>query len=348
MAFLVAGCLGTEQPTEVEALPEQVAEEDITTISQLDIVPEQAVNTLAADVNEIGFFDRLRGKAPKSEFGPLINAADLPDTRPLARVSSGEAGVEVAALATDEQSDKPRRGLFGFGKKAEISDADKLAAATAAAVNEALAESDKLLSPSQEAAESVRLASLPSEKAVTDAGKKPLFGSLFAGQSKPQAAPTGAVAFGVLVKDCSVKKSAMGKKTDQLEAGSPRFALYDSDPTSKEQRDFYVVGFKDKCARKFKAAVAMFGDLHLHEIKRYSLSKDALPYSNTDKAYEVLKARYCGAKKGEVCGDKKMPKLTGNTAFLTVYESFGGSGDWAEILLHKGDIYASSVVAHLN
>lgn len=355
MTFLVAGCLGTEEPAVMEAAPEEMAQEDITTLSQLDIVPEDAMNTLAADANEVGFFDRLRGKAPKGtmrgetrEFGPLINAANLPSTRPLARDPAEGAQVEVAALAPNSHEEKPRGGLFGLLRKTEPTDAEKLAAATAAAVDAALLESDKLSSPSQEAAEAVRLAALPAADAVTDTPKKPLFGSLFSGKSQSAPPPTGPVAFGKLVKDCDTRKSAMGKKTDQLKMGGQGFALYDSDPTSNLQRDFYVIGFKDKCARKFKAAVAMFGDLHLHEITRYSLDKDLLPYSRTDKAYETLKSRYCRVKKGEACGDEKMPSLAENTAFLTMYESFGGAGRWAEILLYKGEIHASSVVAQLN
>jgi hypothetical protein len=94
---------------------------------------------------------------------------------------------------------------------------------------------------------------------------------------------------------------------------------------------------------KFTAAVAMFGDLELHEIMRYSVSASSMPYSETDVAYEVLKGRKCSVKKGVACGEKKMKSFSKSTALLTLYKSLDGSGEWAEVLLYNGAIYASSV-----
>lgn len=156
--------------------------------------------------------------------------------------------------------------------------------------------------------------------------------------------PSGPSPLGVSVKVCGVSKKTMGTKIDGYPAKGPKVFLYDSNPKTKSPHDFYITGFKDNCARKFTAAVAMFGDLELHEIMRYEVSAKSLPYSDTDKAYEVLKGQKCNVGKGVACGSKKMKSFSKSTALVTFYGAFGDVGEWAEVLLHNGKIYASSVV----
>lgn len=170
------------------------------------------------------------------------------------------------------------------------------------------------------------------------AKKKPLVASL----AKTEKASEGPLAFGASAKACGVSKKTMGKKIESFPAKSPRLHLYDSNPKSKAPHDFYITGLKGNCPQKFTAAAAMFGDLELHEILRYELSASAMPYSETDVAYEVLKGRKCNVKKGVACG-KKMKSFSKSTALLTLYKSLDGRGAWAEVLLHNGAIYASSV-----
>ncbi|WP_380053691.1 hypothetical protein ACFE33_11950 [Falsihalocynthiibacter sp. SS001] len=154
----------------------------------------------------------------------------------------------------------------------------------------------------------------------------------------------GPAPFGVPVKVCGVSKSKMGTRVDVAASGSSKLTLYDTNPRTKTPHDFYIVGFRDNCARKFTAAVAMFGDLQLHEIMRYELSPKTLPYSATDKAYEVLKARKCNVKQGVACGDRKMKGFARTTSLITLYEQFGARDEWASVLVHGGEIQASSVV----
>ncbi|MEY8095956.1 hypothetical protein AB9F29_00865 [Falsihalocynthiibacter sp. S25ZX9] len=155
---------------------------------------------------------------------------------------------------------------------------------------------------------------------------------------------TGPAPLGVAVKACGISKRAMGTKIEGYPAKGSKLFLYDSNPSTKAPHDFYITGFSDNCPRKFTAAVAMFGDLQLHEIMRYEVKEKSVPYSDTDMAYEVIKGQKCNVGKGVACGEKKMNTLAKSTALVTLYGAFGGVGEWAEVLLHNGKIRASTLV----
>ncbi|MGB0800074.1 MAG: hypothetical protein ACPGRD_12225, partial [Planktomarina sp.] len=75
----------------------------------------------------------------------------------------------------------------------------------------------------------------------------------------------------------------------------------------------------------------------VHEIQRYRSTRD---FSTVDKAYEVLKARVCRVKEGEVCGENT-PKLVSNTIFVSMYRNFTDQRSAGAVLLHKGNVHAS-------
>ena len=171
-----------------------------------------------------------------------------------------------------------------------------------------------------------------------------LFGALFGGGARatpvsasvsgPTIAPGSTVPYGVLATVCGIDPASLGTAV----AAASGYTVYDSDPRSTAQRTHYVSGFGDGCARQFTAALALFGDVGTHELHRYA-SDASGPYSATDTAYEEIKGAVCGAASGTPCG-AGLDQLAQRTTFLTVYESFGTSNGWADILLSDGAVVA--------
>ncbi|MEP5376761.1 MAG: hypothetical protein ABJQ14_13430, partial [Hyphomicrobiales bacterium] len=159
-------------------------------------------------------------------------------------------------------------------------------------------------------------------------------------KSEPLAARV--LQFGDVTKVCGVSKKTMGKVVDRFPEKGSGFKLYDSNPSSTTMRDHYVTGFKDGCARQFKASLALLGAPSVHEAMRYDPMVKSKPYSGTDLAYERIKTRVCGQGKGTPCSASGVKKMEKNTAFITAYEGFGGSSH-AEMLLHKGKIVARNI-----
>ncbi len=165
-----------------------------------------------------------------------------------------------------------------------------------------------------------------------------LFGNVFqpfdvsapASQPRPEQGP---VAFGDLRENCAVGGAALGTRV-MSQSG---FEIYDSAPGSTQPRAHYIKGFDDRCAREFVGSLVFFGDVGTHEVVRYSETRIDLEYSATDTAYEAIKARFCGARQGAPCGGQ-LERLGRQTTFVTVYETFGSSAEWAEFLLHDGSV----------
>lgn len=196
-----------------------------------------------------------------------------------------------------------------------------------------------------EAAEAtVQTASLTPTGPVTEKNAPGLF-SLFRSKPKDAPAPKGIafgtrVGFGSAAPLCDYPKKKIGKLVAQYPEKKPVYWLYDSDPGSEGARAFYIKGFADGCLRQVQATVVVFGSVEMHEQIRYGLPADLHPYSDTDKAYEKVKRSVCkvGAKKP--CGDK-LPLLTPNTVFLSLYSTEVSAQDWANLLLHDGQLMAS-------
>ncbi|MWD26341.1 hypothetical protein E0K89_002490 [Aquicoccus sp. SCR17] len=154
------------------------------------------------------------------------------------------------------------------------------------------------------------------------------------GEAGAAVADGAAPPYGELVRACN-RSSGLGQEIERHSG----YRLYDSAPGASGMRSFFVTGFEDGCPRQFTAAMAMFGSAEMHEQLRYGLPRDVQPYSNTDSAYEQVKARVCGVGRQEPCGTR-IKRLDRDTVFLSIYERFGSNPEWANILLHDGEVEA--------
>jgi hypothetical protein len=180
------------------------------------------------------------------------------------------------------------------------------------------------------------------------AARQGLLASLFGGDRRKNGSPSvpdnqvalgTLLPYGVVKPICGVSNGQMGKLVAKYPDRRPTYKVYDSDPGNTGAHTFYVTGFEDGCARQFKASLAMFGSVEMHESLRYGLPAKVQPYSVTDKAYEKVKARVCGAPRKTPCG-KRVDRLADDTVFLSIYERFGGNSQWETLLLHAGEVVA--------
>lgn len=152
-------------------------------------------------------------------------------------------------------------------------------------------------------------------------------------------APGEAPAYGTLGRLCDLPTRRLGQQIGQYPERRPMYRLYDSAPGETAPHAFYVTGFADGCVRQVTAALVMFGAPATHEALRYGLPAETQPFSATDDAYERLKRRVCGTPRGEPCGPR-IDRLSRDTVFLSVYERFGDSPTWKNVLLHDGTVLA--------
>jgi hypothetical protein len=149
------------------------------------------------------------------------------------------------------------------------------------------------------------------------------------------AGPRDDLAFDEVATVCGVSARSLGSVIGQASG----YTIYDTDTGSLAQRTHYVTGFDDGCARQFRAALILFGDVGTHEVIRYSDGTEDIPFTSTDTAYEEIKARVCRVSAGQPCG-QALDRLARDTTFLTVYETFGTNSVWVEVLLSGGDVIA--------
>lgn len=146
--------------------------------------------------------------------------------------------------------------------------------------------------------------------------------------------------FGVVGRACDARGKPLGRQIEK--SGPGGYALYDSDPGNTAPHTFYLTGFSDGCPRQFTAAVALLGAPSMHEQLRYGLPGETHPFSSTDKAYEQVKARVCGARRGKPCGSA-MRRLERSTVFVSAYERYGAVPRWADMLIHDGAVLAKAI-----
>ena len=256
--------------------------------------------------------------------------------RDITRLSDVPASNPAIAVApTLSTADHPQGGLFARLLNPAPNDP------TNAAVEAALAETP---TPPTE----VATAAVDDQPATERGG---LFG-LFRGGAgqRPRTGPDAmdvepgtVMPFGQIARVCGMGRSAMGTRVTQA-AG---FNLFDTIPNSTAPRPFYVTGFDDNCARTFTGAVVVAGDIETHEFVRYRPSNERIKYTETDNAYEALKASVCRVPRGVPCGERT-ERLNRDTQFITVYNFFGGTFSavptkWAQILVHDGEVLSISI-----
>ncbi len=167
-------------------------------------------------------------------------------------------------------------------------------------------------------------------------------GGTTAAAAQPGPGPDGArvprgmaVPYGRVATNCEVSGRALGRRV----ARQSGFEIWDTAPGMTTLRTHYITGFSDGCARQFSGALVLMGDVGTHELVRYSDVNLNQRWSEVDNAYEAIKGRVCGARRGAPCGGR-LDRLGADTAFVTVYERFGAGPDWVEILLHDGALAA--------
>jgi hypothetical protein len=196
------------------------------------------------------------------------------------------------------------------------------------------------------AADGVEIASLGEDAAAPQSATAPRAGR--ASRIDPnapdarQVPPGTMLPYGQVARVCDLPRGAMGREVASYPERRAQYRLYDSAPGNTAPHTFYMTGFPDGCARQFTAALAMFGSPAMHEQLRYGAPAASLPYSDTDKAYEKIKRSICGVGRNKPCG-ARISQLERHTAFVTVYERFGGNARWATILLHDGRVIAADM-----
>lgn len=304
--------------------------EDVEKLSDVAVAEDAETVNLAAS-EAPGFFARLTGR---------VAAEATPDTEPTEAVEADEAPEDAEPSETTEQAEAAqtppeaatetpaaRRGLFGLFARRDPSPDPALPA------------------PPAEDAAAAPDAETPVQTASAAPTRSGLLG-LFAPRAETdttapdpdQVAPLTMQPFGVVGKTCGLATRDLGTKIASVSG----FTVYDTFPNSTAPRPHYITGFRDRCARQFTAALVLTGDVGTHEVVRYQGSGRNLPYTETDSAYEQIKAQFCGVSQGQPCG-RRLDALSRTTTFVTAYESFASSPVWADILLHNGTFVAVSV-----
>ncbi len=256
-----------------------------------------------------GVFGRDTSK-PNIESGEPIASADAPIV---------ETEVEIAEVDTvaaepeplSQPEEEPRRfGVFGRAEKREAETAEQ---------------------------EPIRTASIAPTR-----GLRGLFKSTpeRTGPDAELVSYGTALPYGKIATVCGLTKSQLGTKVDTYPSKGKGYSLYDSNPSGGGLRTHYLTGFKDGCARQFTSALALFGSVETHQSVRYKKSNNDLSYSNSDTAFENVKSKVCKVPKGTACSDAGTKKLDKSMVFVSVYERFGTSPRWADILLYDGVVLA--------
>ncbi len=146
------------------------------------------------------------------------------------------------------------------------------------------------------------------------------------------------VPYGEIAVNCSASPAQMGA----VVANGAGYFVHDPAPGSTRPRTMFITGFEDGCARQVTAALALFGDLATYEAVRFGPSGRTLPRLRTDQTYRELAAWNCGVPQGQPCG-AQLSNFASRTIFLTLYQRFGTSPVWANVLLYRGEVAAMDV-----
>ncbi len=288
--------------------------------------------------------DPLRGVERLSDIdlaegGAVTALPDAAERSPEGGLVAGrEAGAAVPRAAA------PQGGVLGyFSRQAEAAKAGSDGEVTRAAIGGATLDD---LSE-----DGAQVAALPRQSAPQQSGGG-FLSSLFGGGggSSPQpgapdyaqVGPGETLPYGELARLCGAPERLLGSRVATYPENRGGYALYDSEPGRSTPHTFFITGFDDGCARQFTAAFALFSAPSDFEKLRYGLPSETVPSSRTDAAYETLKTQVCRVGKGQPCG-ARIGRLEKNTAFVSIYETFGSNARWKTVLLHEGEVLAADL-----
>jgi len=154
--------------------------------------------------------------------------------------------------------------------------------------------------------------------------------------------PGQVLPFGRAGRVCNLPRSQLGTEVARYPERGGKYRLHDTAPGTVGPHTFYITGFKDDCPRQVTAALGLFGDVGMHESLRYGAAESALPWSDTDNAYDKVKMQVCGTGRRKPCGGR-IGRMEKSTVFLTLYERFGDNSRWSNLLIHDGEIVAQDI-----
>lgn len=247
-------------------------------------------------------------------------AAAAPDASPQATAQDADQP-ETAATPEPEKRRGLLGGLFGGNRDDTPAPTETAEAATPEATEEVAAPESQKAGFSLFGLGNNRDRRSPPSGPETDIG------------------PGSVMAFGKVGRLCDVSPREVGREVAQYPEKRAKYALIDSAPDASTARSFYISGFDDGCLRQITGALVLFGDVEMHEQIRFGAAAGEQPESLVDKAYNKVKRLICRVGRNKPCGNR-MRSLQRDTVFVTVYETFGGSGRWADMLLHDGKVEA--------
>jgi len=150
------------------------------------------------------------------------------------------------------------------------------------------------------------------------------------------------LSFGEVASACAARGTNLGKEIDRFPKRGKGYRLFDTNPATTAPHTFYVTGFSDGCPRQFTAALAVFGAPSMYEQLRYGVPNENASLTETDKAYDGIKARICAKPRGQPCGGQ-LRNLERSTVFISTYERFSDNARWADMLVHNGAVLANTV-----
>lgn len=258
--------------------------------------------------------------------GPPPGEADTVESirqAPSSDVAStvGSDTVALATVASEESKPRGLRNLFKR-KQADVGNIDAPAAGDDA---------------------NVVLAYVPAAEPEARPRRPKPFGhrkKLNKGPDALDVEPGTPLAFGTIARVCGIKRGDLGKEVERSGRGKGKYRLHDTAPGSASPRAFYVTGFDDGCPRQMTGALALFSEPKTYEHLRTTAIVKTLSTGEADDAYIKARRKTCRAQIGKPCVARKEKKLARETAFITVYERFGSSANWRDILLHDGAVLA--------
>lgn len=339
--ILLTGCSGTSvadyipfggDSSEPSADAELVGDVDVAEVA-IEAAQDGVVD---ATTDEPGVFSAFLSSLSAPD--EVSDAAEVGD---FGADTSVDAALAEAIASTSDVTGEAAEDVLPADTEEELGFFASLWSNVGASEDDNTTEIAEAVSEAADEAEVVEAAASVPEDAAASNGLRGLFG-FGATPAPPTSGPDSNVIafgeqipFGELATVCDMPSNRLGRRIGSA-AG---FEVYDPIPNSTAQRPHYITGFPDRCVRQFTAALVLMGDVGTHELVRYSSANRRQAYSETDNAYETVKARYCGASRGQPCGSR-LDALSDEMTFVSVYKTFGTNGTWGEILLHDGRVLA--------